>query len=84
MFDEGLAALASSGAGGAMYAVQQLRGGDGGDGHGLAPVGGESGLQVHLPTLRGDQDRGVDQRPHGDLGARPWRPTARRTSEAYP
>ena len=82
VLDERLATPAYGRAGGTLHAVQQLGGGDGRNGDGLAAVSGQGAVEADSLAFRRDQDRGVDQRAHGDPGIRPWRFTARRTSAA--
>jgi len=65
-----------------VHSVEQLRGRDGGDRHSLVAVRFQRHIQVQALPLGGDQHGGIDQRPHGARGIRPWRRTARRTSVA--
>jgi hypothetical protein len=45
-------------------------------------VHAQGGVEIEDQALRGDQDRRIDQRPHGDRGRRPCLRDAFRTSEA--
>ncbi len=54
-----------------MDAVQQLGGGDRGNAHRFLAVCGHNRVEIQGPPFGGDQDRRVDQRPHGDRGNRP-------------
>jgi hypothetical protein len=43
---------------------------------------GQGGIELEISPLGRDQDGRVDQRAHGDRGARPCLRTALRTSDA--
>jgi hypothetical protein len=63
-------------------AVQELGRGDRGDADGVVGVRVQRIVEIERAPFGGDENRRVDQRPHGDLGGRPWLRVARRTSEA--
>ena len=79
---EDLPAVALCDGGRTVDAVQELGSRDRGNADGLVGVRVQGALEIDRPTLGGDEDRRVDQRPHGDLGNRPWLRVTRRTSEA--
>jgi len=63
-------------------AVQEFGSSDRRNADGLLGVRAQGVVEIELPPFSGDEDRRIDQRPHGDRGGRPWLRAARRTSEA--
>jgi hypothetical protein len=81
-FDKRFPALPLGGGRRPVDAVQELGSADRGNTGGLLAVCVQGIAEVERPPFGGDEDRRIDQRPHGDRGGRPWLRAARRTSEA--
>ena len=77
-----LTALALRDRGRPLDAVQELGSSDRRNADGLVGVRAQGVVEIEPPPFGGDEDRRIDQRPHGDRGRRPWLRAARRTSEA--
>ena len=80
--DERFTALTLCGGCRPVDAVQEFGGCDRGNADGLLGVRAQCALEIKRPPFGGDQDRRIDQRPHGNRGGRPWLRAARRTSLA--
>ena len=69
---EDLPALALGGRCRTVDAVQELGSSDRGNADGLVGVRVQGTIEIERPPFGGDEDRRIDQRPHGDRGGRPW------------
>ncbi len=69
VFDESLSASSLRGASGPVNPMQQFGSRYGGNGDLLARMLSQQGVQVELTAFGSDQDAGINQRRHGDLGS---------------